>query len=211
MVGNKTKAALDAHLKVILCVGETLAEREAGNTTEVVNEQLRAVVDILKDASYWRYVVPLMSAGPTRVPSCSHIVIAYEPVWAIGTGKVATAAQAQEAHAEIRQFLKTGVSESVAATTRVIYGGSVTAANCKELGAYVPVFVGLVLNALGSNSEATRRRWVPCGWCIVEARVCGHYQCKEGVIEIQARLFEHMSSALVSINVLSLRIASSAG
>ncbi|KAH0828734.1 Triosephosphate isomerase [Lanmaoa asiatica] len=115
-VGSKTKAALDASLKVILCVGETLAEREAGKTTEVVNAQLQAVVDVLKDVAYW-----------------SNIVIAYEPVWAIGTGKVATAAQAQDAHAEIRQFLKTRVSESVAETTRVIYGGSVTAANAKEL------------------------------------------------------------------------------
>lgn len=56
-VGNKTKAALDASLKVILCVGETLAEREAGKTTEVVNEQLQAVVDVLNDA-YWKYVSP---------------------------------------------------------------------------------------------------------------------------------------------------------
>ncbi|KAI9573032.1 Triosephosphate isomerase [Boletus coccyginus] len=116
LVGNKTKAALDASLKVILCVGETLAEREAGRTTEVVNVQLQAVVDVLKDATYW-----------------SNIVIAYEPVWAIGTGKVATVAQAQEAHAEIRQFLKKKVSEGVAETTRIIYGGSVTAANSKEL------------------------------------------------------------------------------
>jgi len=116
LVASKTKAALDASLKVILCVGETLAEREAGNTTEVVNSQLQTVVDVLKDAAYW-----------------SNIVIAYEPVWAIGTGKVATAAQAQDAHAEIRQFLKTQVSESVAETTRIIYGGSVTAGNDKEL------------------------------------------------------------------------------
>jgi len=116
LVASKTKAALDASLKVILCVGETLAEREAGNTTEVVNSQLQTVVDVLKDAAYW-----------------SNIVIAYEPVWAIGTGKVATAAQAQDAHAEIRQFLKTQVSESVAETTRIIYGGSVTAGNAKEL------------------------------------------------------------------------------
>ena len=62
------------------------------------------------------------------------IVIAYEPVWAIGTGKVATSAQAQEAHADIRSFLTKEVSPSVAGTTRIIYGGSVTAANCKELG-----------------------------------------------------------------------------
>lgn len=58
MVGNKTKAALDASLKVVLCVGETLAEREAGRTTVVVNAQLQAVVDVLKDAAYWRYVFP---------------------------------------------------------------------------------------------------------------------------------------------------------
>ncbi|KAG6370000.1 Triosephosphate isomerase [Boletus reticuloceps] len=133
-VGNKTKAALDASLKVILCVGETLAEREARKTTEVVNAQLQAVVDILKDTAYWRYVLPdVPGSTRTQVPLCSNIVIAYEPVWAIGTGKVATAVQAQDAHAEIRQFLKTRVSESVAETTRVIYGGSVTAANCKEL------------------------------------------------------------------------------
>lgn len=54
LVGNKTKVALDTSLKVILCVGETLAEREAGKTTEVVNSQLQAVVDVLKDAAYWR-------------------------------------------------------------------------------------------------------------------------------------------------------------
>lgn len=61
-------------------------------------------------------------------------MIAYEPVWAIGTGKVATAAQAQDAHADIRRFLDEKVSESVAGTTRIIYGGSVTSANSKELG-----------------------------------------------------------------------------
>jgi triosephosphate isomerase (TIM) len=61
-------------------------------------------------------------------------VIAYEPVWAIGTGKVASADQAQEAHADIRSFLAKAVSPSVAESTRIIYGGSVTAANCKETG-----------------------------------------------------------------------------
>lgn len=63
------------------------------------------------------------------------IVVAYEPVWAIGTGKVATSAQAQEAHADIRKYLATAVSADVAENTRIIYGGSVSAANCKELGA----------------------------------------------------------------------------
>lgn len=67
--------------------------------------------------------------------SCSKIVVAYEPVWAIGTGHVATTAQAQEAHLDIRSFLKKSVSGKVADETRIIYGGSVTAANSKELGA----------------------------------------------------------------------------
>ena len=66
--------------------------------------------------------------------NCSKVVIAYEPVWAIGTGKVATSAQAQEAHADIRAFLSTAVSPAVAENTRIIYGGSVNAGNCKELG-----------------------------------------------------------------------------
>ena len=61
-------------------------------------------------------------------------MIAYEPVWAIGTGKVATTAQAQEAHDDVRKFLREAVSPAVADTTRVIYGGSVTAGNCRDLG-----------------------------------------------------------------------------
>jgi len=65
--------------------------------------------------------------------SCSKIVVAYEPVWAIGTGKVATSAQAQETHADIRAYLAEAVSPAVASSTRIIYGGSVNAANCKEL------------------------------------------------------------------------------
>lgn len=65
--------------------------------------------------------------------SSSRVVIAYEPVWAIGTGRVATAAQAQEVHAHIRNYLSKVVSPAVAENTRIIYGGSVTASNCKEL------------------------------------------------------------------------------
>ncbi|KAF8921852.1 triose phosphate isomerase [Mucidula mucida] len=115
LVATKTRAALDASLKVILCIGETLEERESGKTTAVCAAQLQAVVDVLKEADW------------------SNIVIAYEPVWAIGTGKVATSAQAQETQAEVRAFLKKAVSPSVASSIRIIYGGSVTAANCKEL------------------------------------------------------------------------------
>jgi len=114
-VAQKTKVAIDTGLSVILCIGETLAEREAGKCTEVVETQLQAAVKLTKEADW------------------SKIVIAYEPVWAIGTGKVATTAQAQEAHNDIRKFLRQAVSPAVAENTRVIYGGSVSAANCCEL------------------------------------------------------------------------------
>ncbi|GBE84249.1 Triosephosphate isomerase [Sparassis latifolia] len=115
LVAQKTQAALAAGLSVILCVGETLQEREAGKTAQVVEDQLKPVVETLKEADW------------------SKIVIAYEPVWAIGTGKVATSAQAQAAHADIRAFLAKAASPAVAENTRIIYGGSVTAANSKEL------------------------------------------------------------------------------
>lgn len=115
LVATKTRVALDAGLSVILCVGETLEEREGGKTQQVVEEQLKAVIDVTK-AQDW-----------------SKIVIAYEPVWAIGTGKVATSAQAQETHKGTREYLAKAVSPAVAESTRIIYGGSVSAANCKEL------------------------------------------------------------------------------
>ncbi|KAI8986870.1 triose phosphate isomerase [Trametes punicea] len=116
IVAEKTRAAIEAGLRVILCVGETLDEREAGRTKEVVEKQLKPVVDTLTKDDW------------------AKVVIAYEPVWAIGTGKVASAAQAQEAHADIRAFLAKAVSPQVAESVRIIYGGSVTAANSKELG-----------------------------------------------------------------------------
>lgn len=115
VVAQKTRAALDAGLKVILCIGETLAQRESGETAKVCEEQLSAVVKQIK-AEEW-----------------SNIVIAYEPVWAIGTGKVATTAQAQETHVDVRAYLAKSVTSSVASETRVIYGGSVTASNAKDL------------------------------------------------------------------------------
>jgi len=115
LVAQKTRAAIDAGLSVILCIGETLVEREAGQCTQVIEKQLQAVVQVTKEADW------------------SKIVIAYEPVWAIGTGKVATTAQAQEAHSDIRKFLRQAVSSAVAENTRVIYGGSVTAGNCSDL------------------------------------------------------------------------------
>jgi len=115
LVATKTRAAIDAGLKVILCIGETLEQREAAKTAEVCQEQLKAVVEVTKDADW------------------SKVVIAYEPVWAIGTGKVATSAQAQEAHADVRSYLAKAVSPAVANEIQILYGGSVTASNCKEL------------------------------------------------------------------------------
>lgn len=110
---SKVKAAIEGDLNVILCIGETIEEREANKTISVVTSQLQAVASQVKD---W-----------------SRIVIAYEPVWAIGTGKVATTEQAQEVHDAIRAWLKKEVSEKAAEQTRIIYGGSVTEKNCKEL------------------------------------------------------------------------------
>jgi len=115
VVGVKTKNALDSGLSVIACIGEQLAERESGKTMEVCAEQLEGIKAAITKEDWAR------------------IVIAYEPVWAIGTGKVATPAQAQETHANIRSWIQQHVSPEVAAATRIIYGGSVTAATSKQL------------------------------------------------------------------------------
>jgi len=113
VVAKKTKAALDTGLSVILCIGESLEEREADKTFDVVERQLDAVTKEIKD---W-----------------SKIVIAYEPVWAIGTGKVASPDQAQEVHNRIRAWAQKAIGQDVAENTRIIYGGSVTAKNSGEL------------------------------------------------------------------------------
>jgi len=113
LIGDKVGHALDEGLKVIACIGELLAEREAGKTTDVVFRQTKAIADKVKD---W-----------------SRVVLAYEPVWAIGTGKTASPAQAQEVHKQLREWLKENVSAEVAESTRIIYGGSVTGGNAKQL------------------------------------------------------------------------------
>ncbi|KAK8568004.1 hypothetical protein V6N13_105947 [Hibiscus sabdariffa] len=112
-IGKKAAYALNEGLGVIACIGELLEEREAGKTFDVCFQQLKAFADV--------------------VPSWDNIVIAYEPVWAIGTGKVATPQQAQEVHLAVRDWLKKNVSEEVASKTRIIYGGSVNGSNCGEL------------------------------------------------------------------------------
>src|SRR3954468_14967468 len=111
-VADKAKAALAHHLTPIVCVGETLAEREAGQTDAVVKRQLSAVIHTLG------HCVP-------------QIVVAYEPVWAIGTGRTASPAQAQEVHALLRAQLHAATTHSDA--MRVLYGGSVKPDNAAEL------------------------------------------------------------------------------
>jgi len=115
LVGEKVKRALEVGLKVILCVGEQLDEREANETMKVIVEQLQPAVAGIKN---W-----------------DDVVIAYEPVWAIGTGKTASPEQAQETHEQIRNWLKENVSESVAQNVRIQYGGSVKKANAADLAA----------------------------------------------------------------------------
>ena len=120
-VGAKVRAALDAGLAVIACVGERLDQREAGAAEEVVAAQLAAIAAPLAEADWAR------------------VVIAYEPVWAIGTGVVATPDQAQAMHAAIRAWLGEHVSPAVGDGTRIQYGGSVTAANAATLAACADV------------------------------------------------------------------------
>ncbi|WCJ38732.1 triosephosphate isomerase [Euphorbia peplus] len=112
-VADKVAYALSQGLKVIACIGETLEQRESGSTMEVVAAQTKAIAE--------------------KVSNWDNVVLAYEPVWAIGTGKVASPAQAQEVHCGLRKWLHDNVSAEVAASTRIIYGGSVNGANAKEL------------------------------------------------------------------------------
>ncbi|KAL2865123.1 triose-phosphate isomerase TPI1 [Aspergillus lucknowensis] len=114
-IARKTKAAIEGGLNVIFCIGETLEEREANKTIEVVTRQLNAAATELSKDQWTK------------------VVIAYEPVWAIGTGKVATTEQAQEVHAAIRKWLNDSISGEAAENTRIIYGGSVSEKNCREL------------------------------------------------------------------------------
>jgi triosephosphate isomerase len=125
LVAAKAKRAIECGLTPILCVGETLAEREAGQTLLVVARQLDAALDLLTVADLARGAV------------------AYEPVWAIGTGRTATPAQAQEVHAAIRQGLSAR-DGAAAARCRILYGGSVKPANAKELFAQPDIDGGLI-------------------------------------------------------------------
>ncbi|GAQ81213.1 triosephosphate isomerase [Klebsormidium nitens] len=112
-VGQKAEYALSKGLSIIACIGELLEDRQGGHTFDVVFAQLKALADHISD---WEKVV-----------------VAYEPVWAIGTGVVASPEQAQEVHAGVRQWLTDNVSKDVAAKTRILYGGSVSPKNAQDL------------------------------------------------------------------------------
>lgn len=124
VVAAKTTAALANGITPIVCVGETLAQREAGQTEKVVKRQLAAVIHI-------------------NGHCISEIVVAYEPVWAIGTGKTATPEQAQAVHSVLRAQLHHAASEH-AAGIRILYGGSMNAANAAELLAQADIDGGLI-------------------------------------------------------------------
>ena len=115
-VGKKARAVLAAGLGAIVCVGEMLAERDAGRTLDIVDGQLAGGLD-----------------GIDAAVAAQRLVIAYEPVWAIGTGRTATPAQAQEVHAHIRKRLIERFGAQTAAAIRIQYGGSVKAANAEAL------------------------------------------------------------------------------
>lgn len=125
-VNKKTKASLAAGLTVLLCVGETLSERESGSTFQVIETQLRGGLSNI-------------SADDLKL-----LVVAYEPVWAIGTGKTATEQQAQEVHAYIRKLLSEIYSKKTANSTRILYGGSVKPDNIKGLMAQPDIDGALV-------------------------------------------------------------------
>ena len=115
LINQKLHAALKAGLKPVLCVGELLEERESGKTMEVVQKQIEGS---LKDVSEQQM---------------ADVVVAYEPVWAIGTGKTASPEQAQEVHADLRSLLASRYNSEVSDNVRILYGGSVKPANAAEL------------------------------------------------------------------------------
>jgi triosephosphate isomerase len=125
IVAEKVKAALDSDLIPLFCVGETLEQREAGETESVVAAQINTVVDLV------------------GIDAFLNIVVAYEPVWAIGTGVTASPEQAQKAHAFIRQLLANN-NYDVAQQAPILYGGSMNAANAKELIACADIDGGLI-------------------------------------------------------------------
>ena len=132
LVATKAQRALSAGITPIVCLGETLAEREAGKTEDVVKRQLAAVIHL-------------------NGHCISEIVVAYEPVWAIGTGKTATPEQAQSVHAVLRAQLKAATEHSD--RVHILYGGSMNAANAQELLAQQDIDGGLIGGAALKSAD----------------------------------------------------------
>ena len=132
MVAEKTKLALASGITPIVCVGETLAQREAGATADVVKRQLAAVIH-------------------SNGHCISEIVVAYEPVWAIGTGKTASPQQAQDVHALLRTQLRAATEH--ASKMRIVYGGSMNAANAAQLLEQTDIDGGLIGGASLKSSD----------------------------------------------------------
>jgi len=126
LINSKVKAAISANLKPIICVGEKLEEREAGKTLDVVKEQL------------------LGCLADVEQSSMDLVVIAYEPVWAIGTGKTATPEMAQEVHLAIRNLVAEKYDQATADKVRILYGGSMKPENAPDLLAQEDIDGGLI-------------------------------------------------------------------
>ena len=125
LVAEKVQAALDNDLTPLLCVGESLEQRESGETEIVVAEQINTVVELV------------------GIDAFRNIIIAYEPVWAIGTGKTASPEQAQAIHLFIRDLLRES-NEGIAQRTPILYGGSMNAGNARELISCADIDGGLI-------------------------------------------------------------------
>lgn len=126
LVNKKTRAVLDAGLQCVLCIGETLDQRESGKTDAINEHQTRAGLE-----------------GVSK-EQLANVVIAYEPVWAIGTGKTATPEDAQDAHAKIRELIANMYDQDAADAIRIIYGGSMKPGNAQELMGMPDIDGGLV-------------------------------------------------------------------
>jgi len=137
LVARKVQAALTAGLSPVVCVGETLAQREAGQTDAVIREQLRPLLDFMP------------SLPP---PALERITFAYEPVWAIGSGQSASPKQAQAVHASIRAQLAEAVGAAAAENCLILYGGSVKAGNAADL-LTMPDVDGVLVGSASLDAE----------------------------------------------------------